>query len=440
MAWMDRFLSNTVVNIVVYTDIDLSKYAKSNIRIINRPIEEFYTYKYRDYWVENHDKNVLLNKMVDWKVVMLWCEKQQMVMDSMKYFDTEFYGWVDIGYFRGHEAGDIQVENIKYWGNCNHLSRDKVYYGCVDKYAIYKYGTSPIPHNQSSIAGGCYIGAKDTVIWWRNTFYEELNDFIVSGKLIKDDQYVIITAYYKYSNKFQLVIDNEYNNKWFVFQRYLLTVKVSILMALYNGVEYIDESVMSVISQTYPHWELIIGINGHPSGSSVYHAAMKYASDKIRVIEYPTHGKAATLNAMVGDSVYNYVAILDVDDIWKPEKLEKQIDYIKTYDVVGTQCKYFGDRDDIPAIPIGDLTKFDFLSYNPIVNSSCIIRKEYAKWNDNIVGVEDYDLWLSLRFKCRFYNVDSIEVLHRIHKASAFNNTNHIFVEELKKKHRMRPT
>ena len=41
---------------------------------------------------------------------------------------------------------------------------------------------------------------------------------------------------------------------------------ISILMPIYNGIEYINESVSSVLDQTYGDWELIIGINGHPEG------------------------------------------------------------------------------------------------------------------------------------------------------------------------------
>ena len=45
---------------------------------------------------------------------------------------------------------------------------------------------------------------------------------------------------------------------------------ISILIPIYNGIEYIDESVSSVLKQTYNEWELLIGINGHPPNSDVY--------------------------------------------------------------------------------------------------------------------------------------------------------------------------
>ena len=45
---------------------------------------------------------------------------------------------------------------------------------------------------------------------------------------------------------------------------------ISILIPIYNGIEFIDESVSSVIQQTFKEWELIIGINGHPKNSDVF--------------------------------------------------------------------------------------------------------------------------------------------------------------------------
>ena len=201
---------------------------------------------------------------------------------------------------------------------------------------------------------------------------------------------------------------------------------ISILMPIYNGIEFIDESVNSIINQKYTNWELIIGINGHPPNSDVYNIAKKYESDKIKVIDMVnSKGKAATLNNMLMYCTYNWISLLDVDDIWQPNKLQSQIPYMNKYDVIGTQCQYFGDRTDIPYIPLGDISTFNFKQVNPIINSSCLVRKELCLWNTKLIGIEDYNLWLELRNQNkRFYNVNSIEVLHRVHINSAFNYDN----------------
>ena len=216
--------------------------------------------------------------------------------------------------------------------------------------------------------------------------------------------------------------------------------KVSILMPIYNGIEFINESVGSIIDQTTANWELIIGINGHPPNSFVYQLAKQYESVfSIRVIDFPDiKGKANTLNAMLPYCQYDYVAILDVDDIWQPNKLQIQSAFVGDYDVVGSQCVYFGDINNAsPSIPLGDISKFDFTKVNPIINSSSVIRKELCYWNSNFDGVEDYDLWLRLRNQNKlFYNVVYPLIKHRIHKSSAFNaNGNNNKVAELLRQH-----
>jgi len=200
---------------------------------------------------------------------------------------------------------------------------------------------------------------------------------------------------------------------------------ISILIPIYNGIDFICESVASVLRQTYGEWELIIGINGHPKESSVYKIAKEYekVTNKIRVLDlYEIKGKSNALNEMIKHCSYNYVALLDVDDIWHEQKLELQAQMLNKFDVIGSNCVWFGDRPGIvPHIPVGDISNYDFSIVNPIINSSSVTRKELCHWNEN--GIEDYDLWLKLRNQNKkFFNFKEILVKHRIHSASAFNS------------------
>jgi glycosyltransferase involved in cell wall biosynthesis len=214
---------------------------------------------------------------------------------------------------------------------------------------------------------------------------------------------------------------------------------ISILMPIYNGIEFIDESVNSIINQSYKDWELIIAINGHNQNSKEYNISKKYEFIDRRIIVkdlYNFKGKGNTLNEMLKFCKYNYIALLDVDDIWLPNKLEKQIKYTNKYDIIGTKCIYFGDSNIIPNIPVGDLSKFDFLKYNPIINSSCIIKKSICYWED--IKIEDYKLWIKLWIEnYKFYNLNDILVKHRIHNDSAFNSKgNNIEANNLLSKYR----
>ena len=207
---------------------------------------------------------------------------------------------------------------------------------------------------------------------------------------------------------------------------------ISILMPIYNGIEFINDSVMSIIQQKYTNWELLIGINGHQPNSEVFKIAQKYAdlNSNIRVYDFmDIKGKSNTLNEMIKYCKYDWISLLDVDDKWLPDKLEKQVPYMEKYDVIGTNCRYFGERDNEPGVPFGDISEFDFRRCNPVVNSSCLLKKSLCWWDASCV-IEDYDLWLRLWKKgCKFYNVTDVQVLHRIHQESAFNakgNNTHV--------------
>ncbi len=214
---------------------------------------------------------------------------------------------------------------------------------------------------------------------------------------------------------------------------------ISILVPLYNGIEFLEECIDSVINQTFKDWECIIGINGHDYKSPIEEQAniisQKDKYNRIIVKWYSTIGKENTLNKMVQDTKYNFISILDADDKWFPEKLEKQVPYLNKYDVIGTGCKYFGDLNVIPNIPYYDFTKsHNFFEYNPIINSSVIIRKEDAFWENKFKGLDDYHLWFHLKyFKNKtFFNIPIILVFHRVYNSSAFNSSGVQDIDSLK--------
>ena len=229
-------------------------------------------------------------------------------------------------------------------------------------------------------------------------------------------------------------------------QNYLNDIGITVLIPLYNGIEYLEESAASVLRQTHKKWQLIIGINGHSENSEVQMKASeiikKISSNEvcdILVKHYNTVGKSNTLNVMVNDAKYDYIAILDVDDYWVDDKLESQVPFLNMYDVVGGKCEYFGSKTGSPPIPLGDFTSsHNIFNYNPVINSSAIIHKKDAIWDDDnyirpVRGLDDYSMWFKLFFlKRRFYNLDKILCHHRIHEESAFNTVNDNNVNELK--------
>ena len=247
VKWMKNMIQNVNnYNLVIYCQEELKDFFKSmvgdnnRILIIIKPINNFYNYKYKPNWIKNHIRNNRLNKRTAWEVNMLWAEKTHMVYETMrnKYFNTEFYGWCDIGYFRNRDK-DTKVNELINWPNNNKiasLDKNKIHYGniCLNKrtlkklYSIVnfknKWGLpkNPIPINQVSISGGFFISHKKKVEWWKNTFDEKLRRYFKYNYLVKDDQIIILDCVFTQMNNFKLHYENSKFDKWFMFQRLLL--------------------------------------------------------------------------------------------------------------------------------------------------------------------------------------------------------------------------
>jgi teichuronic acid biosynthesis glycosyltransferase TuaG len=207
----------------------------------------------------------------------------------------------------------------------------------------------------------------------------------------------------------------------------------TILTPVYNGIEFLEECIQSVRAQTFSDWEMLIGINGHgPDGGEIAQIAMKLSENepRIRVIIQgpPLKGKVESLNHLVTFASCDWIAILDCDDKWTADKLNQQHHTICTTapdaDVIGTYCKYFGERDDTPPLHSGYIDPSVLERVNTIVNSSGVIRKKYCYWelNDINYTMDDYHLWMKICLSGgKLYNIPIILTWHRIHHTSAFN-------------------
>jgi hypothetical protein len=245
--WIDNMLSNVNnYNLVIYSDINsckiLDKYLiNPKIKLIILPCEEFYGYKYKDYWIKNHEKNNLLNNITEWKLNMIWCEKIHFVNNTIinKYFDTDMYGWCDIGYFRNRH-NDLNKEILTYWPNSdkiNNLDKNKIHYALInnDCFVVEELKKNILDKNeidlpkkeitpyQTSIAGGFFICYKDKISWWKNTFDNKLKLYFENNYLVKDDQMIIADCVFSNIDHFSLYTECklEFDN-WFMFQRILL--------------------------------------------------------------------------------------------------------------------------------------------------------------------------------------------------------------------------
>lgn len=108
---------------------------------------------------------------------------------------------------------------------------------------------------------------------------------------------------------------------------------VSIIMPSWNTEKYIAESIKSVLAQTYTNWELIIVDDC--STDNTDEVIANFCDKRIRYLKNTQNsGAALTRNRALREAKGEWIAFLDSDDIWLPEKLEKQIKFMKKNDYV----------------------------------------------------------------------------------------------------------
>lgn len=111
--------------------------------------------------------------------------------------------------------------------------------------------------------------------------------------------------------------------------------KVSVIIPCYNRADYIAETVESVLNQTYSNVELIVVDDGCTDNSR---EILEQYSDRITILEHPgrvNKGQSAALNVGIAASDGEYIAFLDSDDVFAPEKIEKQVAYLEQHPDIG---------------------------------------------------------------------------------------------------------
>jgi glycosyltransferase involved in cell wall biosynthesis len=110
---------------------------------------------------------------------------------------------------------------------------------------------------------------------------------------------------------------------------------ISVLTIFLNAEKFIQEAIDSVFAQTYEHWELLLIDDGSTDGSTTIarHYAEQYPA-KVHYLEHDGHqnrGMSATRNLGIRQAKGDYIAILDSDDVWVPNKLSQQVEILRTH-------------------------------------------------------------------------------------------------------------
>ena len=120
---------------------------------------------------------------------------------------------------------------------------------------------------------------------------------------------------------------------------------VSIITPSYNSAKFIKQCIESVIAQTYTNWEMLI-VDDYSSDNSLQ-ILKKYNDKRIQLIELDKNvGASESRNVAIRKAKGKYIAFLDSDDLWEPQKLEKQISFMETEDIAFSFSTYQPMSDD----------------------------------------------------------------------------------------------
>lgn len=211
---------------------------------------------------------------------------------------------------------------------------------------------------------------------------------------------------------------------------------VSIIMLSHNNGRYVEESVRSVLAQTYQHWELIF-MDDSSKDDTISQMMDLMAEAKVRQKDgsyvsrihvsqnVESRGSAASMNSALRDARGKYIAFLNVGDLWEPTKLEKQIAFMEKNGYAFTYTKYkfidknSKDRGDmlggLNVVTHKDLIKCCWMGYLTVMyDAEKLGRFRVKSLNEH----NDLALWMDVSDKADCYLLPeclaSLRVNHRL--------------------------
>jgi teichuronic acid biosynthesis glycosyltransferase TuaG len=199
---------------------------------------------------------------------------------------------------------------------------------------------------------------------------------------------------------------------------------ISIIIPVYNAEKYILETIQAVRTQTCSDWELLL-VEDHSTDHTrevLADAAVKMSDERIKIIENPGHGAASARNEGLKHAQGRYITFLDADDLWKKEKLERELDFMKKtgagfvftgYEFADEKARGTGKVVHVP----GKITYFEALSNTTIFTSTVML--DSTKINRELMHMpeiksEDTATWWQiLKTGIAAYGLDENLVLYR---------------------------
>lgn len=198
--------------------------------------------------------------------------------------------------------------------------------------------------------------------------------------------------------------------------------RISVIMPVHNGEEFISESIESILNQTFEDFELVV-VNDNSTDSSV-DIARSVGDSRIKVIDNPNSGLVSALNFAIGSTKSEFLARQDADDISEVDRLQRQIDVFDSdlsIGLVGTNAKTFGSANTFLTYPkLTKEIKARLLFENPFAHSSVMFRRSaipnsQQPYEESFPVAEDFRLWSQISRGWEMHNIQQPLLRYRVH-------------------------
>jgi glycosyltransferase involved in cell wall biosynthesis len=217
---------------------------------------------------------------------------------------------------------------------------------------------------------------------------------------------------------------------------------VSVVINCFNGEKYLNQCINSVINQTWTNWEIIFWDNQSTDNSK--NIVLNYKDERIKYFYAPTHELLySARNYAIKKSSGDYIAFLDTDDIWEPQKLELQIhllqkseigivcsNYLVINERLNTKKKQYKDFKNHYLKTDDLLKKYKVGLLTIIIRKSELEKIEFPYFNPSFNIIGDFDLICKLSLITKIYYMNNILASYRLHEKNvSFTQRNKIFDE-----------
>ncbi len=314
-------------------------------------------------------------------------------------FNKQYHGWCDVAYY----LQAMQLIN-------------------AEEFHVY---------SDDMLSAQAVFGQIENVKIMDEVNRNEIHDFKslmrYSNLIISNSSYSYLAAYFAYASHHAKVVapypwysfknvGPDTPERWLILNRAtgatrqedafkIITAKISVVIPVHVRHAYLIHAVNSALNQTFKPVEIILSLNG--ASESARNEANKIARlhNIIRIVEAPISSLSLARNAGIRASLGEYIAFLDDDDVWDPQKLEVQISAAinMSADLVATNYYKFdelGNKHYISNLTSNraDLWKFDLSIANSLSGgSAALVRRDVFSvvgyFDESMPSCEDHDMW-----------------------------------------------